>query len=211
MFIRTQIVFQIGETMNLRKDIETHTLEELKTLYGLPKTKINELLKDNNLSIKYCGRTPYTKSLIPVTDKVISKFQDNKRRMKTNKEFFSEETNWPESEIKTRRQDIQELDYKIGYLYAELNKNQQKINELLQRRNDQQFMVSICEKTKETKDYCGFFEEERYGKRPEIEKLNVPQLTDGVVLGYLSTKISPQSLSCLYRILTNKEVNYNEE
>lgn len=183
------------------------TLSEIKETYKIPKTKINKLIEEYGLTVKYCGRTPYTKALIPVSDKPLVKYQDKKKREKINTEMMvdSEERNWPESEIKTRRQHIQELDYKIGYLYSEINKNQQKINELLQRRNDQQFMVSIGKRTKETKDWCGYVEEERHGKRSEIKPINVEMLTNEMVLGYLSNKLSVEVLVSLAKLLKDEE------
>lgn len=189
--------------MNLKQDIENHTLDELKELYKIPKTKIQKLLDEQGLEIKYCGRTPYTKQLIPISDKRLAKYQDKKKREKVNSEVMSDadERNWPQCEIDSRTEDLQEYDYLLGHLFNEVSEIQQQINDTIKKKTYQQFMISICKKLKETKDWCGYCEEEHYGKRPTITKFDVSMLTDEMVLGYLSKRLNPLVLSEIAGVL----------
>lgn len=189
--------------MNLKHDIENHTLDELKEMYKLPKTKIKKMLEEQGLEIKYCGRTPYTNQLIPVSDEVVAKYSNKKKRDKTNEIMMSDmdERNWPQCEIDRRYKDIEHYDHRIGVLLYKINQKQKDINDLVQHKVNQQFMISIGKKTIETKDYCAYVEEERYGKRPEITKFDMSLINDDMVLGYLSQKLSPVSLMYLSKAL----------
>ena len=189
--------------MNLKHDIENHTLDELKEMYKLPKTKINKMLEEQGLEIKYCGRTPYTNQLIPVSDEVLVKYSNKRKRDKTNEIMMSDmdERNWPQKEVDRRLEDIKGYDFQLGTLLMKVNELQKQINEVVKYKVNDQFMVSICKKTIETKDYCGYVEEERYGKRPEITKFDMSLINDDMVLGYLSQKLSPVSLMYLSKAL----------
>lgn len=189
--------------MNLKHDIENHTLDELKEMYKLPKTKINKMLEEQDLEIKYCGRTPYTNQLIPVSDELLVKYSNKRKRDKTNEIMMSDmdERNWPQKEVDRRLEDIKGYDFQLGTLLMKVNELQKQINEVVKYKVNDQFMVSICKKTIETKDYCGYVEEERYGKRPEITKFDMSLINDDMVLGYLSQKLSPVSLMYLSKAL----------
>lgn len=195
------------EKRELEKALDIMTLSEIKKKYNIPKTKIDKLIKEYNLEVKYCGRTPYTNQLLPVSDKVIAKYSDKKKRQKTNEMMLSdmEERNWPQREIESRLEDIKNYDYRIGVLLSDINNIQKEINDLVRYKINQQFMISIGRKTIETKDYCGYVEEERYGKRPEITKFDTSLITDKMVLGYLSKRLSPENLSVLATLLKNEK------
>ena len=195
----------------LKVDIETHTLEELKELYKLPKTKINKLLQDNNLTVKYIGRTPYTNGLIPLTT-LLAKYQKKDQRQKTNEIMY--DTMDYDKEIEVRKNIIKDFDYKLGYLLSQLNDTYAKVDNCLKGKNEQEFMVDVLNWSKETKDWCGFVEEERYGIRPEVKELkelNQNILSDEMVLGYLSTKISPNELLKVKEALDNSRNNNNND
>ena len=187
--------------MNLVKDIEEHTLNELKELYKLPKTKINRMLEEQGLEIKYCGRTPYSNSLIPCNS-YLRKYQDKKKRQKTNESMCSdmEKRNWPQCEIDFRKRDFPEQDYAMGALLYEQASIVSEINKMMKNRTRQNFLISILEKVKENKDWCGYHEEENYGTIPEPDKLE-PILNDDMVLGYLSQRLDPISLLNLSQVL----------
>lgn len=189
--------------MNLKEDLEKHTLEELKQMYKLPKTKINKMIEEQGLKIKYIGRTPYTNQLIPIDDKRLAKYQNKKKRQQTNEEMTEDmkERNWPQREIDSRQKDIDEYDYKLGYLLYKINELQKQVNDIVKDKIHQSFMITICKKTLETKDWCGHFEEEAYGKRPEITKFDMSLITDEMVLGYLSNRLNPATISQLREIL----------
>lgn len=193
--------------IELEKALDTMTLSEIKETYKIPKTKINKLIEEYGLTVKYCGRTPYTKALIPVSDKSLVKYQDKKKREKINIEMMadSEERNWPQRDIEIRQKDIEEYDFKLGMLFSKVSDIQKEINDIIKNKNNQQFMVSIGKKTKETKDWCGYVEEERHGKRPEIKPINVEMLTNEMVLGYLSNKLSVEVLVSLTKLLKGEE------
>ena len=58
---------------NLKENLETHTLDELKEIYKLPKTKLLKEIESQSLSVLYERRTPLTHALIPVSDKRLNK------------------------------------------------------------------------------------------------------------------------------------------
>ena len=193
--------------IELEKALDTMTLSEIKETYKIQKTKINKLIEEYGLTVKYCGRTPYTKALIPVSDEPLVKYQDKKKREKINTEMMvdSEERNWPQRDIEIRQKDIEEYDFKLGMLFSKISDIQKEINDIIKNKNNQQFMVSIGKRTKETKDWCGYVEEERHGKRPEIKPINVEMLTNEMVLGYLSNKLNVEVLVSLTKLLKDEE------
>lgn len=189
--------------MNLKKDIKNYTLDELKDLYKIPKTKIQKMLEEQGLKIKYIGRTPYTKQLIPIEDTIIKKYQIKKTREKTNSTMLQdmEERNWPQCEIESRQKDLDNMDFKIGQLCYSLSETQKELNNIFRSKVNQQFMINMAKKVLETNDWCGFIEEERWGKRPDINKLDVSMLTDQMVLGYLTQKLNPVLLTEIAKAL----------
>ena len=138
-------------------------------------------------------KTPYTNGEIKEDNKYILKFQNKKHRDKTNNLMMkdSKERNWPQREIDSREKDLRDIDLQIGYILSQASALQNKINELLKRKTEQEFMISICKKTQETQDWCGYIEEEHYGIRPEVSEINIESINDDIVLGYLSEKVSP--------------------
>ena len=124
---------------NLKENLETHTLDELKEIYKLPKTKLLKEIESQSLSVLYERRTPLTHALIPVSDKRLNKYGNNSKRQKVNQMMCEdfEQRNWPDCEIKRCEEDQKEKDYKLGYLfskqaelYKEINMNG-LINELI--------------------------------------------------------------------------------
>ena len=182
------------------KVVEQYTLDELKQQFNLPKTTLLKVLKELDL-IYYVGRTPYTKQLIPVVDDV-SKYQDKKKRQKTNDLIFSEGRPWPDNEVEFSKQEIKNIDLTLGALYCELSQLTKRINDFMERRNEHSFTIDICEKIKEAKDYCGYVEELRFGKRPETPHIK-DILNDEIVIGYLARRLSPAVVSIL-----TKEMGY---
>ena len=87
---------------NLKENLETHTLDELKEIYKLPKTKLLKEIESQSLSVLYERRTPLTHALIPVSDKRLNKYGNNSKRQKVNQMMCEdfEQRNWPDCEIK---------------------------------------------------------------------------------------------------------------
>ena len=150
-------------------------------------------------------KTPYTNGEIKETNKYILKFQDKKHRDKTNALMMRDcnKRNWPQCEIDSREKDLKDINFQIGYILGQASSLQKQLDDLLKRKTEQEFMVNICKKTQETLDWCGFIEEEHYGIRPEISKINIETLNKDIILGYLSDKISPELLIVLNKELEN--------
>lgn len=148
-------------------------------------------------------KTPYTNGEIKEDNKHILKFQDKKNRDKTNALMMRDcaERNWPQCEIDSREKDLKDINFQIGYTLGQASSLQKQLDGLLKRKTEQEFMVNICKKTQETLDWCGYVEEEQYGIRLEISKINIETLNKDIILGYLSDKISPALLTVL-----NKEL-----
>lgn len=144
-------------------------------------------------------KTPYTNGEIKEDNKYILKFQNKKHRDKTNNLMMKDhkQRQWPQCEIDSREKDLRDIDFQIGYLLSQVSSLQNRINELLKRKTEQEFMIDICKKTQETLDWCGYVEEEHYGIRPEISEINIENINNNIVLGYLSEKISPILLRAL--------------
>lgn len=100
---------------NLKENLETHTLDELKEIYKLPKTKLLKEIESQSLSVLYERRTPLTHALIPVSDKRLNKYGSNSKRQKVNQTMCEdfEQRNWPDCEIKRCEEDQKEKDYKL--------------------------------------------------------------------------------------------------
>ena len=115
--------------IELEKALDTMTLSEIKETYKIPKTKINTLIEEYGLTVKYCGRTPYTKALIPVSDEPLVKYQDKKKREKINTEMMvdSEERNWPQRDIEIRQKDIEEYISKIVDISSKFDISKEEI------------------------------------------------------------------------------------
>ena len=187
---------------NLKENLETHTLEELKEIYKLPKTKLLKEIESQSLSVLYERRTPLTHALIPVSDKRLNKYGDNNKRQKVNQimcEDF-EQRNWPDCEIKRCEEDQKEKDYKLGYLFSKQAELYKEINKILKSKTNIDFYVSLLKKIKQDKDYCAFIEESYYGNRPQVET-STPPLTDEMILGYLSNRLNPILLMQLTQLL----------
>ena len=148
-------------------------------------------------------RTPYTNGEIKEDNKYILKFQNKKHRDKTNNLMMKDhkQRQWPQCEIDSREKDLRDIDFQIGYILSQASALQCKIDALLKRKVEQEFMINICKKTQETLDWCGYVEEEHYGIRPEVSKVNIETLNRDIVLGYLSERVPPALL-----IELNKEL-----
>ena len=108
-------------------------------------------------------------------------------------------------EIESRKKDLESIDFQIGHILSQASSLQCSINELLKRKTEQEFMISICEKTKETGDWCGYIEEEHYGIRPEVAEINIESLNKNIVLGYLAERVSPALLIALNEELKREQ------
>ena len=187
---------------NLKENLETHTLDELKEIYKLPKTKLLKEIESQSLSVLYERRTPLTHALIPVSDKRLNKYGNNSKRQKVNQMMCEdfEQRNWPDCEIKRCEEDQKEKDYKLGYLFSKQAELYKEINKILKSKTNIDFYVSLLKKIKQDKDYCAFIEEESYGNRLEVET-STPPLTDEMILGYLSNRLNPILLMQLTQLL----------
>lgn len=187
---------------NLKENLETHTLDELKEIYKLPKTKLLKEIESQSLSVLYERRTPLTHALIPVSDKRLNKYGNNSKRQKVNEMMCEdfEQRNWPDCEIKRCEEDQKEKDYKLGYLFSKQAELYKEINKILKSKTNIDFYVSLLKKIKQDKDYCAFIEEESYGNRPQVET-STPPLTDEMILGYLSNRLNPLLLMQLTQLL----------
>ena len=187
---------------NLKENLETHTLDELKEIYKLPKTKLLKEIESQSLSVLYERRTPLTHALIPVSDKRLNKYGNNSKRQKVNQMMCEdfEQRNWPDCEIKRCEEDQKEKDYKLGYLFSKQAELYKELNKILKSKTNIDFYVSLLKKIKQDKDYCAFIEEEAYGNRPQVET-STPPLTDEMILGYLSNRLSPLLLMQLTQLL----------
>ena len=187
---------------NLKENLETHTLDELKEIYKLPKTKLLKEIESQSLSVLYERRTPLTHALIPVSDKRLNKYGNNSKRQKVNQMMCEdfEQRNWPDCEIKRCEEDQKEKDYKLGYLFSKQAELYKQINKILKSKTNIDFYVSLLKKIKQDKDYCAFIEEESYGSRPQVET-STPPLTDEIILGYLSNRLNPILLMQLTQLL----------
>ena len=187
---------------NLKENLETHTLDELKEIYKLPKTKLLKEIESQSLSVLYERRTPLTHALIPVSDKRLNKYGNNSKRQKVNQMMCEdfEQRNWPDCEIKRCEEDQKEKDYKLGYLFSKQADLYKEINKILKSKTNIDFYVSLLKKIKQDKDYCAFIEEEFYGNRPQVET-STPPLTDEMILGYLSNRLNPILLMQLTQLL----------
>ena len=187
---------------NLKENLETHTLDELKEIYKLPKTKLLKEIESQSLSVLYERRTPLTHALIPVSDKRLNKYGNNSKRQKVNQMMCEdfEQRNWPDCEIKRCEEDQKEKDYKLGYLFSKQAELYKEINKILKSKTNIDFYVSLLKKIKQDKDYCAFIEEESYGNRPQVET-STPSLTDEMILGYLSNRLNPLLLMQLTQLL----------
>ena len=67
---------------NLKENLEAHTLDELKEIYKLPKTKLLKEIKLQGLSVLYERRTPVTNVLIPISDKRLNAYRSSKKDKK---------------------------------------------------------------------------------------------------------------------------------
>lgn len=188
------------QKQDLEKDLESLTLSEITDKYKVTKTSIKQLIEQYGLKLKYENRTPYTKGLIPITD---NKYKDKKKRQQTNEIMEADftERGWPKREIEARQKDLKELSYQMGAVLYRLQSLEKDLNNLLHRKAQQDFMISLCKKTLKTKDYCSFIEEERYGIRPEYDKFNLNMLNDEIILGYLSSKLDMFQLQTLKELL----------
>ena len=192
---------------NLKENLETHTLDELKEIYKLPKTKLLKEIQSQGLSVLYERRTPLTNVLIPISDERLNKYGNNRTRQRTNQLMCEDfqQRNWPDCELKRCQDYSKDKDYELGSLYYKQVQLCNEINKVLKDKANNDFHIKLLNKIKEDKDYCSFIEESYYGKRPDVEN-TIPQLTDEIVLGYLSNKMNILSLMEIKKILKNKEV-----
>ena len=175
----------------LRENVEKYTLEELKDLYKISEDKLLKELEKANISILYKRRTPYSNSLIPISDERFVKYANKELRDKINKEIMADTTgrNWPNCEIKDRESILNKSERQAGYLYNKLNDILDQIKQTHKSISYQRFMIDVLNKTKETKDWIGFHEEESYGTYDIIEQVQKSMMTDKMVIGYLQDKL----------------------
>ena len=183
---------------NLEINLQNHTLDELKTIYKIPKSKLLTEIENAGLKVIYDRRTPYSKVLIPINDKIMNKYGNKSKRKSINKLMMSDCVNrgWPDCEIKERQELIKQHEFSLGRNYSMIAKITSQINSDIRYIKRQQFLINVLNMTVESADWCGYVEEERYGGESISDNdMLVPILNDNTVLGYLSEKLPPEVLS----------------
>ena len=187
-------------TVDLSNVIEYHTVKEIAEMLNTTQKDVLEELKKQGLEVKYCRRTKYSNSLIPVNEKRFT----GKKRNEINKAILSDmgRRGWPECEIKHREKDLKEYNFTIGMMMYNINKLQSELHVILQKQARQQMIVNALKDIKETKDYCAFIEEDQYGK-VEVEKFTPEMLNEDIIAGYLSQVLNTDGL-LIFNQLLNK-------
>ena len=187
--------------MTLTKLLEKQTGEELRTSLFLTKSEFKSLLKEHGLKVLYEYRTPISNTLIPVDSELNKYFKSGKRAKSYNKIHKQcNDTNWIETETKTRNEIKREHEQQLGYILAELSILNESINKQLKHISYQKFIIDVINKLG-NEDYIGIIAEEQYGKYDVPEHFTENLLTDEMIVSFVGNKYGLEKATQISEIL----------
>lgn len=160
----------------IEEDLNNMTLKEVAKKNKLTLTKLKQIIKENNLEIKYLFRTKYSNQLISAKDP-FSKVLEDKRKLKKYNSY--QDDTFVQRELQFCQEHIwKDNEYELGALLYEYEKIRQRLNKSIKSVQRNNWKKQLLENY--DGDYVNFCLEERYGKPlkevDDIEAILTPQI-----------------------------------
>lgn len=183
----------------IQSDLNSMTLNEVAQKHQLSISKLNKIIKENNLLIKYKFRTKFSRQLIPIEDK-LTQILSSKRRF--NKYNANIDISFSQREAEFRTKLLKEDEWRLGCLLAKQENIIEKLNSLTAGIIEQKRYIQLLSNF--DGDYVNFLAECKYGKSSESSCEIQSLLSDSIVIAYLSEKYGPAKAAFINSFLEDK-------